>query len=311
MTYKDVDFFHFLEFCQELPKCFFSDSSLFDLKQVGRMTRNTGAVWRLFRDLECLKSSQKHILWKWNRSALICLDGGWKLNMSMKTCDISWLAITLRLLDGRTIYSIFCTQMAKGLKSSNSMEDVSLAAGESWLRSIWLSGVGNSWRIWCVDGNWDASDIFSVYFAAGGCDFLEGPLATCLHWGLEYWIGWCFLGLFQEHLLRILNFIWFMLLSHVDMRTNQCKSQHALSLECQFLPTRSAPKKAWCCEHSTRGCEPTTAKPMFDCDAGSFGHRSLCGHSTYCIDSHSFIQDPVVERMQENEIKKLLSYNQE
>lgn len=29
---------------------FFSDSSLFDVKQVGRMTRNTGAVWRLFGD---------------------------------------------------------------------------------------------------------------------------------------------------------------------------------------------------------------------------------------------------------------------
>lgn len=129
----------------------------------------------------------------------------------------TWLAITLRLLDGRTIYSIFCTQMAKGLKSSTSIADVSLAAGEPWLRSIWLSGVGNSWRIWCVDGNWDAvkccnfsarvsfwkpfdpywSAIFSVYFGAGGCRFLEGPLATCLHWGLEYWIGWCFLGVFQ------------------------------------------------------------------------------------------------------------------
>lgn len=51
-----------------------------------------------------------------------------------------------------------------------------------------------------MDGNWDAvkccnfssgvilkpfdpywSEIFSVYFAAGGCRFLEGPLATCLH----------------------------------------------------------------------------------------------------------------------------------
>lgn len=51
-----------------VPEVFFSfsdssDSSLFDVKQVGRMTRNTGAVWRLFRDFECLKSSQKHILW--------------------------------------------------------------------------------------------------------------------------------------------------------------------------------------------------------------------------------------------------------
>lgn len=34
---------------------------------------------------------------------------------------------------------------------------------------------------------------------------------------------------------------------------------------------RSAAKKAWCCEHSTRGCEPTTSKPLFDCDAGAIG----------------------------------------
>ena len=34
------------------------------------------------------------------------------------------------------------------------------------------------------------------------------------------------------------------------------------------LRVRSAPKKAWCCEHSSRGCEATTSKQLHDCYAG-------------------------------------------